>query len=163
MTNADLVPRRPITSLAVLLGMAAAVAASFAQQSQAAVTGKGYWQESQTESCTNAAICIVDFSAVPAAKQVTVTNVSCAVTVNGPALIREARLGSKNGSGTQQANFTYLTPTQNGVSGTFTYFSINNLGLHILRSGERANIQFTFNAAPVGEFIKCTISGIILG
>ena len=78
MTIADLVAKRPITSLAVLLGMVAAVAPSFA-----AVTGKGYWQESQTENCSSAAVCIVDFSAVPASKQVTITSVSCAIVVNG--------------------------------------------------------------------------------
>ena len=114
MTITDFVAKRPITSLAGLLGMVAAAAPSYA-----AVTGKGYWQESQTENCSSAAICIVDFSAVPASKQVTVTSVSCAIVVNGPPLIREIKLGSKNGNGNQQANLTYLTPTQNGASGQF--------------------------------------------
>jgi len=157
MTITDFFPGHPITSLAVLLGMATAIAPCFA-----AVTGKGYWQESQSESCPGGAICILDYSAVPVGKQVTIPSVSCAMTVNGPAIIKEVRLGSKNSNGNQQANLTYLTPTKNGVSGTFTYYSINNSSVHILRSGDKANITVTFDSAPTGEIVKCTIGGIIL-
>ena len=159
MTIADLVAKRPITSLAVLLGMAA-VAAFFAQQSQAAVTGKGYWQETQSETCSFI-ICTLNYSAVPATKQVTITSVSCAMIVNGTVIIREVRLGSKNAAAVQQANFTYLIPTANGTAGGFTYYSVNNFGVHILRAGEKANIAVTFATTPTGETVKCTIAGVI--
>ena len=158
MTIADLVAKRPITSLAVLLGMVAAVAPFLCRRNR-----QGLLAGFQTENCSSAAVCIVDFSAVPASKQVTITSVSCAIVVNGPPLIRDIKLGSKNGNGNQQTNFTFLTPTQNGASGSFTYYSINNSSVHILRAGETANITVTFNTAPTGEAVKCTLGGFIEG
>ena len=157
MTIADLVAKRPITSLAVLLGMVAAVAPSFA-----AVTGKGYWQESQTENCSSAAVCIVDFSAVPASNRSPIS-VSCAIVVNGPPLIRDIKLGSKNGNGNQQANFTYFNSNAERRLGQFHLLLDHNSSVHILRAGETANITVTFNTAPTGEAVKCTLGGFIEG
>lgn len=159
MTIADLVAGCRLILLAVLLSMVAAVAPSSAQQSKA-VTGKGYWQETKTETCSFV-ICVVDFSAVPAAKQITITSVSCILKVNGSQVIAEVKLGSRNGGGTQLANYTYLTVTRNGASGNFVYYTINNSSVHILRAGEKANVTVTFATSPPGEIFSCTLGGMI--
>ena len=154
MTIADLVTKRPLLSLAVLLGIATAVT----QPSKAAVMGNGYWQETKIQNCAAPTICSFAYSAVPAGKQVTVTNVSCALRVNGTPPIREIKLSSTN----SPATTTYLTPTLNGVSGGIHYYAINNSSVHILKSGDKANITVLFDNAPNGISVNCTLGGRLI-
>jgi hypothetical protein len=158
MTIADLVTRHPIISLAVFLSMAAAAT----QPSKAAITGNGYWQETRSgNNCGATTICEIEFSAVPAGKQVTVLNVSCSLRINGTQPVREMKLGSENSNGVQQTTYTYLTPMLNGVSGSLHYYAVNNNGMHILRSGEKANITLLFDTQAAFTF-SCTLGGRLL-
>ena len=124
------------------------------------VISKGFYAEDNFASCT-IAYCEIVFTAVPAAKTVIITNVTCLIRTIGAPNIPVAQLyNSQN----QQLDVLVPVFLGNYASGgqTLREYAVNHVVTQIVLTGRTPRVAAqTFNSVGTLSFMQCSISGLI--
>ena len=151
----------------VALGTVMAVALSASGVQSVPLIVNNYWEESIQQSCGGTNFCAFDFSRVPTAKTLIVTNVSCGFTVTiASSGFASVILDKRNAAGDIiDLPRIDLFPGKKGeVANTVQFWAVANQVSHIVRQLQRARIEVTvlsgvYYGGP--PFQTCTVVGIL--
>jgi len=132
----------------------------------AAPVSNGFYAEgNEANPCGSLKSCSATFAAIPAAKTVIITNVTCFMRTSDAPNIPLVSLYTKPATyGTKPTDALVPTFLGNFTSDTHTYreYSLNNAVTHIVLAGRVPEIgATTFNAAGKFVHLVCSISGLI--
>jgi hypothetical protein len=154
---------RAMLAAATIVGLGGAALALPAVQSKAVATVPGLYQETLSACSTGLPTCAINFSKVPANKQLIVTNATCYINASASTtgfLYVVLGMWNVNGSTSPLPPLSYLKPTLTGTKSYARYYHADGQILHLYDGGETPRIW----AYPVGGSgtkvaLTCTIAG----
>jgi hypothetical protein len=132
----------------------------------APITVENYWEESVQQLCISTNFCAFDFSTVPSAKTLIITNVSCGFSLTSTSTgFSFVELMRKTGAGNVLSSPRIdLLPAKKGeIASTIQFWAITNQVSHIVRGSQRARIEATVVSGAYygGYYQNCTVMGIL--